>query len=83
MDTTTIDLRVCKKGDTLVSQNGDKFEYVSFQEKQEYPHLIIGEDGRKGSRLHNGQVCVNVMQRGEYDIVQIVPKGKRTRRAKA
>lgn len=83
MDATTIDLRACKKGDKLQCRNGEKFEYVAFQEKREYPHIIIDGNGRKASRLHNGQVSIHSTQEGEYDIVQVVPKGKRARQTKA
>lgn len=80
--TLAVDLRNCKKGDTLVSHGGEQFSYHAYQSDMSYPHIIIDSRGRKGGRLDNGQVIINATQQGEYDIVQVVPKGRRARRIK-
>jgi hypothetical protein len=80
MNNVLINLIDCKKGDTLVSQNGDKYTYLQHNPQQSFPHILIDSCMRKTSRQDNGQVSMHDEAPKEYDIVQVIPKRRRVKR---
>lgn len=65
----TIDLRKCKAGVKLVSVHGSVLTYVGpMPQGSPYPHAVVYEDGRVGSRLHDGHVYKNLRLAADEDI---------------
>lgn len=80
-----IDLRVCKKGDILISSLGATLKYVSPTPWKNYSYLdhvvkyIEDKDGNKmreesyGTRTHDGYVFANKrIPESDHDIVEII-----------
>lgn len=83
--TISIDLRECKKGDTLISSHGAILEYISTTPFGAYEYLdhvvkyITDENGQKfakdcyGTRTHDGYVFkMNRIPETDHDIVKII-----------
>ncbi len=73
-----IDLRTCKKGDTLISSHGQKLKYLRPTNDREYlDHLVEYEDPTlgNGTRTHDGFVFRhNRKPETDHDIVEIIKK---------
>lgn len=80
MNNLTINLCECQKGDTLISQSGESFLYLEHRPAQSFPHILIDSTHRKTSRLANGQVFMHDEAPKENDIVQVIPKRRRSKR---
>ena len=75
-----INLCECKKGDSLVSQNGSTFMYLKHSPIRTCPHILIDSSQRETSRLNNGQVIMHDEAPKDHDIVQVIPKRRRNKR---
>ena len=71
-----VDLRTCKKGDTLISALGAELEYDRPCTESEYmDHLVKykDEDKGQGTRTHDGYVFENNRKpETDHDIVKII-----------
>lgn len=69
-----IDLRECKKGDILLTRQGDILIYDEYVENDFYPHKIIYPSGSSGSRIDSGHVMKNPEKRldSDRDVIEII-----------
>jgi len=71
-----IDLRICTKGDILISSHGAKLKYVRPTIEREYlDHVVEYDDPLlgNGTRTHNGFVFKNNRKPEiDHDIVKII-----------
>ena len=69
-----IDLRNCKKGDTLISVHGEVLTYVEHQPEDYFPHLVKYSNGSYGSRTDEGWVGRNKRYDGDHDIAEVISR---------
>ena len=71
-----IDLRTCKRGDTLISSHGMELKYIRPTYDSEYlDHLVSYPDRGNGTRTHDGFVFkFNRKPETDHDIVEIIRK---------
>ena len=62
-----VDLKKCKKGDKLLTKQGDILTYDNYVENDFYPHKIIYPNGSYGSRIDSGHVMKNSEKRLDTD----------------
>lgn len=69
-----VDLKQCKKGDKLLTKQGEILIYDKYIEEDFYPHKIIYPNGSFGSRIDSGHVMKNPEKRLETDrdIIEIL-----------
>lgn len=71
-----VDLRICKKGDILISKQGTKLKYVRpLPEGNYYDHEVeyIDKNRGNGTRIHDGHVYRHNRMDSDEDIVKIIP----------
>jgi hypothetical protein len=72
-----IDLRICKKGDILISRQGTKLKYFRplNSEIDYYDHEVeyLDKNRGNGTRTHDGHVFRNNRNENDEDIVKIIP----------
>ena len=71
-----IDLRMCKKGDMLLSSQGAKLKYIRPTNDDEYlDHVVeyLDEGLGRGTRTHDGYVFKhNRIPSTDHDIISII-----------